>query len=160
MYIYITQGRFNNHTARRLYRIMVTAAIVVRVMKMGNIVPQAGIEHTIRAFWASMLTIMLPRFIVVTTALPCLYGSLPERSGYYRIQHPHPPPLQTSTKLNPVFSFPHCREAGVPRGVAGPEGAVPLLCDHATELHLYATRGRYPSITDRHDWHHPHAKAF
>ena len=33
-----TLGRFNNHTAHSLYRVMVTATRVVGVMKMGNII--------------------------------------------------------------------------------------------------------------------------
>ena len=39
-----TQGRFNNHTARSLHSIMITAASVVGVMNMGNIAPRAGLE--------------------------------------------------------------------------------------------------------------------
>ena len=37
-----TQGRFNNHKAHTLHRIMVTATSVVGVMEMGNIVPRVG----------------------------------------------------------------------------------------------------------------------
>ena len=36
-----TQGRFNNHTAHSLYRIMVMGISVVGMMKMGNVVPTA-----------------------------------------------------------------------------------------------------------------------
>ena len=35
---------------------------VVGVMKMGNIVPRVGIEHTSLVLWASVLTLTPPRF--------------------------------------------------------------------------------------------------
>ena len=38
------QGRFNNHTAHGLYRIIVMATSVVGMMKMGNTFPRAGLE--------------------------------------------------------------------------------------------------------------------
>ena len=37
-----TQGRFNNHTAHSLYRIMLTETSVVGMKKMGNILPRAN----------------------------------------------------------------------------------------------------------------------
>ena len=52
------QGRFNNHTVISLYWIMVmTTSVmgVMGVMKMGNIVPTAGIEPTSLAFRVSVL---------------------------------------------------------------------------------------------------------
>ena len=51
-------------------------------MKIGNIVPRAGIERTSRAFQASSLTITPPRLPDVTT-MPtptCLCSSLPQRA--------------------------------------------------------------------------------
>ena len=45
-----TQGRFNNHTAHCLYRIMVTVTSVMGVMKIRNTVPRAGLEPTYLAF--------------------------------------------------------------------------------------------------------------
>ena len=55
---------------------------IVRVMKMRNIVPRAGIEPTTLAFRARVLTIIPPRLFDVTTipTSTCLCGSLPERS--------------------------------------------------------------------------------
>ena len=50
-----TQGKFKNHTARSLYRIMVTVIRVVGVMKVGNTVPRAGLKPTPLAFRASVL---------------------------------------------------------------------------------------------------------
>ena len=41
---YTSQGRFNNHTAHSVYRIMLLATSVMSVMKMG--MPRAGIEST------------------------------------------------------------------------------------------------------------------
>ena len=56
MTLYIhRQGRFNNHAAHSLYKIMVLASSVMGVMKMGNIVPRAGVEPTCLVFWASVL---------------------------------------------------------------------------------------------------------
>ena len=52
-----TQGKFNNYTARSLYRITVMANSVVGVMKMRNMVPRVGIKPTSLAFRASVLTI-------------------------------------------------------------------------------------------------------
>ena len=45
-----TQGRFNNHAAHSLYRIMITTSCVMGVMKMGNIVPRMTLEPTSLAF--------------------------------------------------------------------------------------------------------------
>ena len=50
-----TQGRFNNPTAHNLYRIMVMETSVIGVVKMGNIVPRAGLEPMSVALWASVL---------------------------------------------------------------------------------------------------------
>ena len=61
------QGRFNNHTAHSLYRIMVMATSVIGVMKMGNTMPSVGIEPTSLALWDSVLTIRPPRLPAVTT---------------------------------------------------------------------------------------------
>ena len=49
------QSRFNNHTACRLYRILVMATSVVGVMKIRNIVPRAGNKPTSLAFRAGVL---------------------------------------------------------------------------------------------------------
>ena len=46
----LMQGKFNKHTTHSLYRIMITATCVVGDMKMGNIVPKAGIKHTNLSF--------------------------------------------------------------------------------------------------------------
>ena len=82
LHIYIdTEGRFNNHTAHCLYRIMVTTASAVGVMKMGKIVARVGIEPTSLAFRASVLplhhigSLMLPLYphLPVYVAL-CLRG--------------------------------------------------------------------------------------
>ena len=57
-------------------------SVVMGVMKMGSIVPRAGIELTSLDFRASVLTISPPKPLDVTI-LPmstCLCGSLPERS--------------------------------------------------------------------------------
>ena len=62
-----TQGTFNNHATPRSYRILVMATSVMGVMKMGNIVPTAGIEPTSLAFRASVLTITPHRIPDVTT---------------------------------------------------------------------------------------------
>ena len=74
-----TQGRFKNHTAHSLYRIMVTATGVMGVMKVGNIVPRVGLKPTSPAFWVSVLPLhhSLPD---VTHTMPSLYSSLPQRS--------------------------------------------------------------------------------
>ena len=50
-----TRDRFNNHTARSLYRIMVMATSVVSVTKIGNILSRAGLEPTSLAFQANVL---------------------------------------------------------------------------------------------------------
>ena len=50
-----------------MYRIIVMATSVVRVMKMGNIVPRVKIEPISLAFWVSMLTITPPSLPDVTT---------------------------------------------------------------------------------------------
>ena len=52
-----TQGRFNNHTVNSLYRTVVMATSVVGLMKMGNIMPKAGIKTTSQEFRTSVLTI-------------------------------------------------------------------------------------------------------
>ena len=54
---------------------------VAIVMKMGNIVPRAGIEPTSHTFWASLLTITPPRFLDVTILPMATFkcGTLPER---------------------------------------------------------------------------------
>ena len=71
-----TQGRFKNHTACSLYRILVIATSVVGVMKMGNIVPRMGREPTSLAFRAIVLllhhigSLMSP----LCPCLPCLSG--------------------------------------------------------------------------------------
>ena len=55
---------------------------VMGAMKIGNIVPIAGIERKSLAFRASVLTIT-PRRIPDVTIIPtptCLYSSVPERS--------------------------------------------------------------------------------
>ena len=61
---------------------LITLVCVVDAMKMGNIVPRAGIEPTSLAFQASVLTITLHRLPDVTTipTRPCLCSSLPERA--------------------------------------------------------------------------------
>ena len=94
-YIYIqtmtmdihTQGGFNNHAVRNLYKSMVTATSVTWVMKMGNIVPRVGIEL---AFWPCVLAILPPGLLdVITLPMPiCLYGSL--LRGQCRVLHLYP----------------------------------------------------------------------
>ena len=76
-----TQGRFNNHTACSLYRIMVTAISVVGVMKMGNIGPRAWLEFRSLAFRASVLLhhIGFPDITSIPTPT-CLGNSFPQRS--------------------------------------------------------------------------------
>ena len=77
-----TQHRFNNYAVHSLYRILVTATGVMRVMKMGNIVPRAGLEPTSLAFRASVPPLHHVGFPgVTTTPTPtCLCSSLPQRS--------------------------------------------------------------------------------
>ena len=53
-----TQGRFNDHTACSLYRIMVTATGGMGVTKMGNTVPKAGLKPTSLALLASVLSLL------------------------------------------------------------------------------------------------------
>ena len=53
-----TQGAFNNHASCSLYRMMVTAPRVMSMMKMGSIVPRAGIKSTSLAFQASVLPLL------------------------------------------------------------------------------------------------------
>ena len=65
-------GRFNNHTAYSLYRIIVTATSVMDLMKMGNVVPRGGIEPTSLPFRASVLTITPCRFPFMSPLCPCL----------------------------------------------------------------------------------------
>ena len=67
-----TQGRFTNHTACSLYRIMVTTTSVVGVVKMGNSVPRAGLESTSLAFQASMVP-----FHYACSLMSPLYPHLP-----------------------------------------------------------------------------------
>ena len=57
--------------AHSLYRIMVMATIVVGVMKIGNMVPRAGLECTSQAFWASVLPLHCVGFLM-STLCPCL----------------------------------------------------------------------------------------
>ena len=59
-----TQGRFNNHTTKSLYRIMVTAMSVMGEMKLVNTVPRAGLEPTSLAFrpFHHIGSLMLPLF--------------------------------------------------------------------------------------------------
>ena len=45
-----TQGRFNNHAVRSLYRILVIVSSVMGMMKMENIVPRVRIAPTSLAF--------------------------------------------------------------------------------------------------------------
>ena len=82
-YIY-TQGEFNSHTTHSLFRILVTEASVVGVMKMGNIVPRAGIEPTSLVFPASVL---LLHHIGSGMSPPptCLGSFLPQVSADYYI---------------------------------------------------------------------------
>ena len=76
-----TQDRFKNHTGYSLYRIMVMAMHIVNVMKMGNIVPRAGIEPIPLAFWACVLalhhigSLVSPLYRCLPVyAAPCLRG--------------------------------------------------------------------------------------
>ena len=64
-----TQSRFNNYTAHSLNSILIMAASVMDVMKIGNSVPRMVIETTSLAFWGSVLTITPQRF-PDATALP------------------------------------------------------------------------------------------
>ena len=81
-----TRGRFNNHIAHSLYRIMVTATSVVGVTKMGTTVPRMGIEPKSLSFWTSVLqlhdigSLMSPLYLTL-----CLFSSLPQRSGHTTI---------------------------------------------------------------------------
>ena len=77
-----TQGRFNNHTACSLSSILVMATSVVGVMKMGNIVPIAGLEPTSPGFRATVLPFHHVGFPDVTTkSTPtCLCSSVPQMS--------------------------------------------------------------------------------
>ena len=77
-YVYLYVGIFTHHIAHTEF--MVTAASVMGVIKIGNIVPRAGMEPTSLASLASVLTITPLRLPDVTT-LPkptCLCGSLPD----------------------------------------------------------------------------------
>ena len=58
------------------------ATSVVGVMKMGIIVPRAGLEPTSLAFRASVLLLHHVGFLyVIAIPMPtCLYSSLPQRS--------------------------------------------------------------------------------
>ena len=77
-----TQGKFLNHTACSLYRIMVMAISVVGVMKIGNIMPRAGLKPTSLELRVSVLSLHQEGFPNVT-AIPmptCLQSSLSQRS--------------------------------------------------------------------------------
>ena len=52
---------------------------VVGVMKMGNIVPRAGLEPTSLAFWVSVLPLDFPDVTTILTPT-CLCSYLPQRS--------------------------------------------------------------------------------
>ena len=70
--------RFNKHTVCSLSR----QPDFMGMMKMGNIVPRAGLELRYLAFQASVLTI-IPRRLPDATTIPmstCLCSSLPQRS--------------------------------------------------------------------------------
>ena len=54
---YILTYWFNNHIVYSLYWIVLMETSVVGTMKMGNIVPKAGIEPTYLTFWAIVLPI-------------------------------------------------------------------------------------------------------
>ena len=76
-----TQGRFKNRTAYILYSILVMAVALWTLMKIGNIVPRAGIEPISLAFQTTVLTIS-PRRLPDVTAIhtsPHLCSSLLER---------------------------------------------------------------------------------
>ena len=68
---------YSNHAAYRLSWVMVMANSVMGVVKMGNIVPRAGIASTSLAFLASVLTITSPRLPrpthSFTLACICIY---------------------------------------------------------------------------------------
>ena len=71
-----TQGRFNDHTEHRLYRLVVTLIRVVGEMIVGNIAPRAGIEPISLTFHNSVLPLYLGSLMS-----PCyLCISLSERS--------------------------------------------------------------------------------
>ena len=77
-----TQGRYNNHTERSLYRIIIMATSVVCVIKMGNIVPRAGTKPTSLAFQPSVLALhhgSLPDVTTIPTPT-CLCITLPQMS--------------------------------------------------------------------------------
>ena len=75
-----TQGRFNNRTARSLYRIMVIETSVVGGVKMGNNVSRVGMKPTCLAFRARMLTPHRPCDVTTIPTSTCLCSSLPQRS--------------------------------------------------------------------------------
>ena len=87
-----TQGRFNNHIACSLYRIMVTPTSVVGVMQMGNTVLGAGLKPTSLTFRSRVWP-----FHHIGSLMPPLYTcpplcrSLPQRS------------VQTTTHLLSFF---------------------------------------------------------
>ena len=64
------QGRFYDHAAHSLQRIMVAATNVVGPMKMGNNVPRAGLKPTSLAFWVNASYILLD--ITDTSTPNCL----------------------------------------------------------------------------------------
>ena len=78
---------FNNHTACRLYRIMVMATSVMGLMKMRNIAPRVGIEPTSLAFQANVLTVTQPRLHddIALTIPTYLCSCLPERTVHTTI---------------------------------------------------------------------------
>ena len=82
-----TQGRFNDHTAHSLYRIMVTATSVMGMMKLGNIVPRGGIEPTYLSLWASVLTITPLGFLIPTSYPRLLVYAVLCLRGQYRLLH-------------------------------------------------------------------------
>ena len=84
-----TQGKFSNHTAHSLFRIMVSATSGMDVMKMGKIVPKAGLEPTSRAFQASVLPLHnVGSLMLLLYPRPPVYVVLCLR-GQCRLLHMH-----------------------------------------------------------------------
>ena len=84
------QGGFNNHTMHSLYTIIIMAATVMGMMKMGNIAPRLGLKPTSLVFQA----IVFPLHLVGSLTSP-LYSCLPvylflvsEVSTYYYTRPP------------------------------------------------------------------------
>ena len=67
-----TEGGFNNHAVHSLYMILVMATSVVSVIKMGNLVPRAGLKPH---FWHSGAGV-LPLHYVGSLMTP-LYPGIP-----------------------------------------------------------------------------------